>query len=183
MKHNYIMDNIVKLPSQQALFNNTNNLADFVIPGNSGVYDLSSTYIAISLRAENIELNAAEGSEGVIPAAGGLPAASAIADMRLAFHHGSLGGSIYADTAVPIETLVRDCSMFSSTRGKIEDIRRVDSLRATRKAYLQDMSDVCDTPGPSRIAACRKPRRAAPHPQPGQFRRLTECPEASRYRS
>ena len=142
MKHYYIMDNIVKLPSQQALFNNTNNLADFIIPGNSGVYDLSSTYIAISLRAENIELNAAEGADGVIPAAGGLPAASAIADMRLAFHHGSLGGSIYADTAVPIETLVRDCSMFSSTRGKIEDIRRVDSLRATRKAYLQDMSDV-----------------------------------------
>jgi len=142
MKHYYIMDNIVKLPSQQALFNNTNNLADFVIPGNSGVYDLSSTYIAISLRTENIELNAAEGSEGVIPAAGGLPAASAIADMRLGFDHGSLGGSIYANTAVPIEALVRDCSMFSSTRGKIEDIRRSDSLRATRKAYLQDMSDV-----------------------------------------
>jgi len=142
MKHYYIMDNIVKLPSQQALFNNTNNLADFVIPGNSGVYDLSSTYIAISLRTENIALDATEGAQGAIPAAGGLPAASAIADMRLAFDHGSLGGSIYADTAVPIETLVRDCSMFSSTRGKIEDIRRSDSLRATRKAYLQDMSDV-----------------------------------------
>ena len=142
MKHYYIMDNIVKLPSQQALFNNTNNLADFVIPGNSGVYDLSSTYIAISLRTENIALDATEGGDGVIPAAGGLPAASAIADMRLGFDHGSLGGSIYADTAVPIETLVRDCSMFSSTRGKIEDIRRSDSLRATRKAYLQDMSDV-----------------------------------------
>jgi hypothetical protein len=136
------MDHIVKLPSQQALFNNTNNLLDLVIPGNSGVYDLSATYISVSLRTENIELDVSQGPQGQLPATGGLAASTAIADMRLGFNHRGVGGTIYKDTAVPIEILVRDCSMFSSTRGKIEDIRRSDSLRATRKAYLQDMSDV-----------------------------------------
>ena len=43
------MDNIIKLPAQQALFNATNRLVDLVIPGNSGVYNLSESYIAIDL--------------------------------------------------------------------------------------------------------------------------------------
>ena len=139
------MDHIIKLPSQQSLFNATNNIVDLVIPGSSGVYDLSQTFIAISLNtnAGGLEFNnAAEGPAGQIPVAGGLTAASAVADVRLNFKHNAAGNSIYANTAVPIETLVRDCSMFSSTKGKIEDIRRSDTLRATRKAYLQDMSDV-----------------------------------------
>jgi hypothetical protein len=137
------MDHIIKLPSQQSLFNATNNLVDLVIPANSGVYDLSRCYIAVALRTDGIELDTAtDGPDGQIPAAGGLAAADAVADIRLNFNHNAAGNSIYANCAVPIEALVRDCSMFSSTRGKIEDIRRSDTLHATRKAYLQDMSDV-----------------------------------------
>ena len=137
------MDHIIKLQSQQSLFNATNNLVDLVIPANSGVYDLSRCYIAVALRTDGIELDTAtDGPDGQIPAAGGLAAADAVADIRLNFNHNAAGNSIYANCAVPIEALVRDCSMFSSTRGKIEDIRRSDTLHATRKAYLQDMSDV-----------------------------------------
>ncbi len=137
------MDHIIKLPSQQSLFNATNNLVDVVIPANSGVYNLSECFIAIDLRTDGIALDTAtDGPDGPIPAAGGLAAADAVADIRLNFKHNADGNSIYAACAVPIEALVRDCSMFSSTRGKLEDIRRSDTLHATRKAYLQDMSDV-----------------------------------------
>ena len=137
------MDHIIKLPSQQSLFNATNNLVDLVIPANSGVYSLADTFVAISLRTDGIALDTAtDGPAGQIPAAGGLAAADAVADIRLNFKHNAAGDSIYANTAVPIEALVRDCSMFSSTRGKIEDIRRADALHATRQAYLRDMSDV-----------------------------------------
>ena len=137
------MDHIIKLPSQQSLFNATNNIVDLVIPGSSGVYDLSQCFIAVSLKTDGVALDTAtDGPDGQIPAAGGLTAAEAIADVRLNFKHNAAGDSIYANTAVPIEALVRDCSMFSATRGKIEDIRRADTLHATRKAYLQDMSDV-----------------------------------------
>lgn len=137
------MENILKLPSQQSLFNQTNNLVDIVIPSDSGVYSLVDTYIAIVLKTDNIELDTSQAAAGQLPKAGArLPASSAVADLRLGFKHNPTGNSLYENTAVPIETLVRDCSMFSSTKGKIEDIRRSDTLRATRKAYLQDMSDV-----------------------------------------
>ena len=131
------MDNIVKLPSQQSLFTPTNNLCDLVIPGNSGVYDLSQTYIAFdtSLKTSTwVTLTA--GQMG----AGSLSQADAVADMRLNFTHGD--NSIYNQRACPIELLVRDCSLFSANRGKIEDIRRSDVLRGTRRAYLNDINDV-----------------------------------------
>ena len=35
------MDNIVRLPSQQSVFNATSRLVDIVIPAGSGIYDLN----------------------------------------------------------------------------------------------------------------------------------------------
>ena len=141
------MDNVIKLNSQQSLFNSNNRLVDLVIPGNSGVYNLSETYIAIDMNVSGLEPNVAasglpaEGQLAEVPGAA-LPSTSAIADVRLGITHQSTGASIYDQCAVPVETLVRNASMFSETRGKVEDIRRVDALRATMKAYTQDLEDV-----------------------------------------
>lgn len=137
------MDNIIKLPAQQALFNATNKLVDLVIPGNSGVYNLSESYVAIDLAAQGIELNSGQASAGRLERAGAfLPATSAVADVRPLLKHNATTTTIYDMCAVPVEALVRNCSMFTASRGKIEDIRRADTLRATMKAYTQDIEDV-----------------------------------------
>jgi hypothetical protein len=137
------MDNIVKLPASQALFNATNKLVDLVIPGNSGVYNLSESYVAIDLAAQGIEFDTGQASAGRLEQAGAfLPATSAVADMRPLLKHNATKETIYDMCAVPVEALVRNCSMFTASRGKIEDIRRADVLRATMKAYTQDIEDV-----------------------------------------
>ena len=41
------MEVILKIPSAQSTFNATNNILDIVLPGNSGVYDLSQMYVVI----------------------------------------------------------------------------------------------------------------------------------------
>lgn len=133
------MENIIKIPSQQSSFNGTNNLVDIVIPGNSGVYDLSEMYITIDTR-----LNVATVAGGADKSPGSaLDASVAVQNVILDVHHG-LGGaaSIYDKTACPVEILVRNCSLTSASRGKVEDIRRSDRLRATMKSYLQDLDDV-----------------------------------------
>ena len=137
------MDNIVRLPSQQSVFNATSRLVDIVIPAGSGIYDLTETYVAIQVQVDDLELDTTGAANGQLPTGGDfLPAADAVADVRLNIKHNSTVDSIYDKCAVPIECLVRNCSMISSTRGKIEDIRRSDSLRGTMKAYTLDKEDV-----------------------------------------
>ena len=53
------MENIIKLSSQQSLFNATNRLVDIVIPGNSGVYNLSETYVSIDMATSGLVTNEA----------------------------------------------------------------------------------------------------------------------------
>jgi len=138
------MENIIKLPAQQALFNATNRLVDLIIPGNSGVYDLSKTYIAIDMSVSGIELDTSEAAAGRLPNGAYVLAADAVADVRLALKHNPSKVTIYDTCAMPVEVLVKNCSMFSGTKGKIEDIRRSDALKGTMKAYTQDKEDVED---------------------------------------
>ena len=141
------MDNIIKLPAQQALFDKTNRLVDLILPGNSGVYDLSETYIAITCSQNGIvtDLTAADQLPGTAAAPGNpLPLTSAVQDVRVALQHNPTTETIYDNCAVPVEALVRNCSMFSANKGKVEDLRRSDILRATMKAYTNDVEDVED---------------------------------------
>ncbi len=137
------MDNIIKLPAQQALFNSNNRLVDLILPGNSGVYDLSKTYVAVTCTADNLEFTLP--ADGALAQANGLPSNTAVPDVRLALKHNNSMATIYDECAVPIEALVRNCSMFSANRGKLEDIRRADTLRATMKAYTADIEDIEDS--------------------------------------
>ena len=137
------MDNIVKLPAQQATFNATNRLVDLIVPSNSGIYNLAETYVAIECRIDGIELDTTEAAAGQLAQGGDfLAATDAVADIRLNIKHHPTVVSIYDSCAVPLECLVKNCSMMSSTRGKIEDIRRADTLRGTMKCYTQDKEDV-----------------------------------------
>ena len=132
------MENIIKIPSQQSSFNATNNLVDLIIPGNSGVYDLSEMYITIDTRLNvaTVADAADRGPQG----AGYIEATDAVQNIVMDITHGP--ASIYDKTACPVEILVRNCSLTSQSRGKVEDIRRSDRLRATMKSYLQDLDDV-----------------------------------------
>lgn len=130
------METILKLPSQQSSFTDTNNTVDIVLPGNSGVYDLSQMYIVIDTAVTSNFGNLAAGNR----LGAGLEAADAVADLKLHFNHGEF--SIYNETACPIEMLVKDCRMTSQSRGPVEDVRNSDSLRGTMKSYTQDLDDV-----------------------------------------
>ena len=135
------MEVILKIPSAQSTFNATNNILDIVLPGNSGVYDLSQMYVVIDTAVTSDFGNATAANK----LGGTLGADSAVANLRLDFRQNSVGAadpSIYANTACPIETLVRSCRMTSQSRGVVEDVRNSDSLRATMKAYTQDLDDV-----------------------------------------
>ena len=134
------MENIIKIPSQQSSFNGTNNLVDIIIPGNSGVYDLSEMYVTIDTRL-NVATTADAGDRGP-QGAGYVEAADATQNIIMDIQHGTGINSIYDKTACPVEILVRNCSLMSQSRGKVEDIRRSDRLRATMKSYLQDLDDV-----------------------------------------
>jgi len=135
------MENIIKIPSQQSSFNGTNNLVDIVIPGNSGVYDLSAMYVSIDTRL-NVPTTAA-GGDRAPQGAGYVEASEAVQNVIMDIRHGpGAAASIYDKTACPVEILVRNCSLMSASRGKVEDIRRSDRLRATMKSYLQDLDDV-----------------------------------------
>tara|TARA_R110000822_G_scaffold37678_1_gene105321 strand:+ start:211 stop:1941 length:1731 start_codon:yes stop_codon:yes gene_type:complete len=135
------MENILKLTSQQSLFNSKNNLVDLIIPGNSGVYNLSETYVSINCSTGGLVLDTTTATDGLAQA-GGLAIADAVADVRLGLKHHATQGSIYDNCAVPIECLVKNCSMTSASRGKVEDIRNSSTLRGTMKAYTQDIEDV-----------------------------------------
>ncbi len=137
------MENVLKLPSQQSLFDAKNRLVDLVIPANSGVYDLSQSYVAIDCSVTGLELDLTEAGDGAL-VVGGTPvaAADAVADVRLGLKHNATAATIYDNTSVPVSALVRNASMFSAARGKVEDIRRSDVLRATMKAYTDDIEDI-----------------------------------------
>ena len=87
------MDNIVKLNSQQSLFNANNRLVDLVIPGNSGVYNLSECYVAINMSVSGITFNdGAEAANGQLAGVPGdaLGLDAGIADLRLGIKHFNL---------------------------------------------------------------------------------------------
>ena len=137
------MENIVRISSQQSSFNKTNNLVDIQIPANSGVYDLTEMFVTIDTRLHVVS-EPTPADKAAQPDTTGLDADVAVQNVRLEFRHNPSGAtaSIYNAAATPVEILVRNASMISQAKGKIEDIRRADVLRATMKSYTQDLDDV-----------------------------------------
>jgi len=122
-------ESVVRLPAQQSLFNATSNLVDLIIPGNTGVYDLSQTYVSLLTRITSTSPTTPALIVG---------ADDGVYDIRVHMKHGN-GQNIYNDCATPIECLVNSCSMISATKGGIEDIRKSDVLRGTLSVYKEDL--------------------------------------------
>jgi len=125
-------ESVIRIPSQQSLINETNNLVDIIIPGNSGVYDLSSTYISLLSRVSS--------SPAATPVLITGETETGIYDIRVHMdHQKGAGECIYDNVATPIECLVQSCSMSSASKGGVEDIRRSDILRGTLSVYKEDL--------------------------------------------
>jgi len=124
-------ESVVRIPAQQSLFNATSNLVDLIIPGNTGVYDLSQTYVSLLTRVTS--------NSPALPALI-VGTDDGVYDVRVHMKH-QLGAadSIYDDCATPIECLVNSCSMISAVKGGIEDIRKSDVLRGTMSVYKEDL--------------------------------------------
>ena len=125
-------ESVIRIPSQQSLINATNNLVDIIIPGNSGVYDLSSTYISLLSRVSS--------SPAATPVLITGETETGIYDIRVHMdHQKGAAECIYDNVATPIECLVQSCSMSSASKGGVEDIRRSDILRGTLSVYKEDL--------------------------------------------
>ena len=128
-------ESVIRIPAQQSLINANNNLIDLIIPGNSGVYDLSNTYVSLLTRVTSSPIAAATAPKLV---AGEVE--NGVYDIRVHMdHQGGAATSHYDDVATPIECLVSSCSMTSASKGGIEDIRRADILRGTLSVYKEDL--------------------------------------------
>jgi len=136
------MERIIKIQSDNAITQTlapaqsgaapnvpTQQLLDFRIPANTGVYDLSKSYISINMKCED-NAPAARG--------GGLGTEVAIVPVvRTAIGvisggNDTLPQSIGANQSV----MVRNCSMYSQAKGMIHSIRRIDSLNMAKR-YLE----------------------------------------------
>jgi len=112
--------NIVKYSAEQGSFSATKNNVDIHLPANSGVYDLSKSYINV-----NVTLNETAAGD-----------ADAVYASSLKFNEGTSNDVVPPTNAV----VVKHCDFISQSRGSIERIRHVDALRANLAIYEKDKS-------------------------------------------
>ena len=126
------MDRVIKINSLQGSFNDTKNLIDFVIPRGE-VYDLSQSYININLSVDAVDATPTA-SGGNVPDSGG----TGIYNVAL-----SVGGQTES-LSLPNSSIVKNCGIYSSTKGKIEDRRRNDVFTTNTAFYDQDLMSQVD---------------------------------------
>lgn len=112
--------NIVKYSAEQGSFSATKNNVDIHLPANTGVYDLSKSYINV-----NVTLNETAAGD-----------ADAVYASSLKFNEGTSNDVVPPTNAV----MVKHCDFISQSRGSIERIRHVDALRANLAIYEKDKS-------------------------------------------
>ena len=116
------MDSFVKIQSVQGgEFTNSQNLVDFRIPP-SGVYDLGASYINLNTNIDVVD-SGTQGGEGIY-------------DVGVEW--------ITADTQKPHfqnASVVKNVSMDCSSKGRIENIRRVDRLRQNLATYVDSQKE------------------------------------------
>ncbi len=135
------MEQILKIQSEQG-FSETakptafinSKLIDLIIPGSTGSYDLSKSYVNL-----NMELvNAPNASQ---------PASATATDTALynneIIYNGNLGGT-NPSTIVPCSAIVRNADMFSANKGMVESIRRVNTLRQILWNFENDKAEQHD---------------------------------------
>lgn len=123
------METIVRYSARQGNFSANQKLLDVEIPANSGVVDLSQTYISLNLSATIDDTSAATTEAGVFSEG-----------LTFNARDGSGGDAAYkAFISAPTPAiLVKNASLQSSLKGKISDIRNVACLRTMQALYQKD---------------------------------------------
>ena len=135
------MENIVKIRSVQGAFDTTGNknIVDFHINENSGVIDLSKSYVAMSVRMN------ADSVATVIPnkiGALGVNSNSGVYDVDIQFAESTLAGGNRNDlNNTTTGMLVKHAQMMSNRKGKVESVRNNDVLRVNRAIYTKDVEE------------------------------------------
>tara|TARA_R110000796_G_scaffold2298_2_gene9122 strand:- start:6453 stop:7961 length:1509 start_codon:yes stop_codon:yes gene_type:complete len=126
------MDRVIKFNSYQAGdFTSNQNLVDFYIPSGA-VYNLKDSYLNF-----NTKINVVEDADSIANGGEGVYA------VNLAWSKVNSGSPL--DNAFENVALIKSASMSSATKGRIEDIRRVDILRNNLKSYTTDSRTLeCD---------------------------------------
>lgn len=121
------MDNIIKIPSDQSVFDTSGNrqLCDFRIPSGMGHLDLSKSYIAVNLQPRTVSTAQ---PDGVFMNFVTVAASAKEPNLHL------------PTSAV----LVKNASAFSQSAGKLEDLRRVDILRHNLGYYKKNFEEQND---------------------------------------
>lgn len=136
------MEQILKIQSEQG-FSETakpqafinSKLIDLIIPGSTGSYDLAKSYVNINMEV----INAANANQS----ATAQPATDTALYNNEIIYSGNIGGA-NPSTIVPCSALVRNADMFSSNRGMVESIRRVNTLRQVLWNFENDKAEQHD---------------------------------------
>jgi len=132
------METIVRIQPRQGNFSATQKLVDVEIPANSGVVDLSQTYVALRVSATVTDNSAATTDDGVF-------------NIQTAFNARDGSGADEAGKAFIIAPtaamLIKNASLMSSSKGKISDIRNVACLRSTKALLEKDEAELNDEKG------------------------------------
>lgn len=124
------MEKIIKLQSEQNFAEVANagaflnKLIDFNIPGNNGTFDLSKSYINLNMNVPPVDQ--AQGTVAAVD--GSLPDDTALFcnEIVLKSGRGTGGDETYL---CPCSQIVRNADLFSTNKGMVESIRRVNTLR------------------------------------------------------
>lgn len=133
------MEQIVKYPSLQSSFTTTatasaagayvtgagRNLVDLEIPANIGIVDLSRTAVVVSFRSDNTPTSNANGI------------LNQFLDLLKNGHGASTDNSSYHTPAV----YVRHASFFNARKGKVDELREVQSLKGNLALFTRNEED------------------------------------------
>lgn len=129
------METIVRIQPRQGNFSATQKLVDLEVPSDSGVVDLSQSYVALRVSADVTDGSAATTEAGVFPT-------------HTNFNARDGSGADAPDKAFIIPPtaaiLVKNASLMSSKKGKIADIRNVACLRSTKALLEKDEAELAD---------------------------------------
>ncbi len=140
------MDEILRIDANQGSFDTSGSksIADIDIPSGMGSLDLSKSYISVRVIANEGTVQALDGYTPATSAESGTLTTrldGTVVDKYVALKLNTEGAEtqnlVYSNTA----SLIRNASMFSQNRGKLEDIRRVDMLKSTLAVYQTNLEE------------------------------------------
>ena len=178
------MNSVVRYDARQGSFSATQKLVDLEIPANTGVVDLSKTYIAMDISLLHTGGDAAT-TIGGDTTNGTFNSSIQFCETNTATNFaagtvqgGSRNGGVNNTLAPPtLAVMVKNASLMSGKKGRISDIKRVDCLRVALATYEKSQNN---------LAASLNTFQELPSNQPyivGPFAELNQGAEISKDKS